>query len=468
MRYSLSRLEILPVAVAERLLEQPSYLRVEPLRAGVARLAEPPVPEDSVLVALDALGHGHEFGDFRGPCRLAPVVEEQPRAPLVLREGVDAAQHLLHRIHVRQFAERRPDLVEASFLLLREVLAVLRQRPALPLDDLLQVFVLLVHGPPAHFVCPVVHRLDDVEVVVDDLRVRKEVLHPLRVRARHVHADVLDPLSPAFEPFFKRLQRICAPPVADEQHVAGLRVAYDRHVLPLVGPLVEHAYLVDRQRLHALQRYVGVLLPEIVLLHLLDPSPRQTERLRERLYRHLAAKGHDCLLELLCTAARRLAEERDALDPRLAAVGAVQPMDGEPDRDRDKGVGDAVHRPLAQLVGVGVNASAARTLVRTVCPLDMEHDLRLATAAERELLDLRRILDKAFVGNQDLPDHLKSVERLCILSGGLHMASFLFLVELRNYMQSACLPQPHKHHSKEDSRLKLRISRLNRNASRAD
>ena len=115
---------------------------------------------------------------------------------------------------------------------------VLRQRPALPLDDLLEVGILLVHRPTTHLVRLVVHRLDDMEVVVHDVRILpQEVLHPFRIGGRHV-----------------------------------------------------------------------------------------------------AAKGHDGLLQLPCAAACRLAEEWDLLDPRLAAVGTVEPMGREPDHNRNEGV----------------------------------------------------------------------------------------------------------------------------------
>ena len=111
-------------------------------------------------------------------------------------------------------------------------------------------------------------------------------------------------------------------------------------------------------------------------------------------------------------------------------------MDRDDDLDRDERIRNAVYCLLPQHVGTGVDIAALRTFVLEVDPRDVNPYLRLPAPPNRELLEFRQVADRAPFDDQVLPDHLKSVQLLCILSHRLHMVSFLFLVERRNYMQS--------------------------------
>lgn len=166
------QLEVLPVPEAVGLPNQPTYLVVEPLGLRIARPSVFPVAEDAVEMPLDRAGHRHELGDVRGAGGGAPVLEEQPRAELVPGDLVYAAKMLLQPVRVRQLGERGAHLREARAAVRGQALCVSGQQVAVALDVLFQGIIGLGHRAAAYPVEPVVHRLDDVEVVEHGLGVR--------------------------------------------------------------------------------------------------------------------------------------------------------------------------------------------------------------------------------------------------------------------------------------------------------
>ena len=372
-----------------------------------------PVAENAVHVFFDGLCHRLEFGNLRCASRLAPVLEKQPRPVLVLRERIDAAKLLLHAVHVRKLAESASHLPQSVLLPVREILQVLHQRVALALDDLLYVLVESVHRPSADLVKPVVHGLDEVEVVVDYVRIRQECADPVRIGVRHVHADVPDAPAVPSERVLEAFQGLLALAVADVQHVSGLGVPHDRDVPHVRLRLREEMHLVYRDRLDLVERDVGELPRKAGLLGVLHLIPRKSERLSGVLDRHGAPEGHDRPRELLRQPALLARQERDLLHVRLAAVRAVDAVDREDNLHGNVRVRDPVDDAFADCVGRDMRVAADRTAV--LRPLHADENPGRLPAVAGQPRELRQLLDVAPVRDQILPDHLKSIQLLGIL-----------------------------------------------------
>ena len=190
--------------------------------------------------------------------------------------------------------------------------------------------------------------------------------------------------------------------------------------------------LVDGDRRHPVQRHVRVVGREPPLLRVLDGLPVEVVVVGDGRDRHLAAQRDDGVLESLRQPRLRMREERQVLvAPRVAGV-AVDEARREVDHGRALALHEAADGALPPGVGRHVPAAALRADAGAAA-LDPDVERPLAPVADGQprergepvLLDAIRLAELA-------PDHLKSVEALCILHDVFsHGFSFLFLVERR-------------------------------------
>ena len=190
--------------------------------------------------------------------------------------------------------------------------------------------------------------------------------------------------------------------------------------------------LVDGDRRHLVQRHVRAGGREPPLLRVLDGLPVEVVVVGDGRDRHLAAQRDDGVLERLRQPRLRMREERQVLVAPRAAGVAVDEARREVDHGRALALHEAADGALPPGVGRHVPAAALRADAGAAA-LDPDVERPLAPVADGQprergepvLLDALRLAELA-------PDHLKSVEALCILHDVFsHGFSFPFLVERR-------------------------------------
>ena len=390
--------EVLEVAVAVGLLDEPPDLVVEPLGLCVRRASELPEPEHALEVFLYGLRHLLELCDVRRLRLFDPVEEHRLGRTLRLAVQVDVPQPFLHDIGLAKvlvLVEHPVELLLRLGILL-DVLLVHEGEAHVALERLLGLLLPLLLGldcgkdlflrhlldvkladapphvgrDPRHRLAPnavdvVVHRLDDVEVVVDDGHAGKVLAHPLAVGVGHVHADAFDVRFLRPQPPPEALECVAALAARDVQHGAGLHVPHHGDVLAVGAFVAEDVQLVDADHAHPLEVDAPVLGVEDPLFGVLDGVRVDVKPFGHRRDRHLRAQLEHLPLEGPCHARLGAGQERDLLAELLPALPAADPTNLHLDVDPDPAeveAADAAELALAELEVIALAALALAPL----------------------------------------------------------------------------------------------------------
>src|SRR5271157_1145894 len=125
-----------------------------------------------------------------------------------------------------------------------------------------------------------------MEVIEHDLRLGKVLGNSLLVGRRHVHRDCLDLGVRAPDTLPERPQRVCALPLADEDHVTGVKVQDQRQVLVAFA----HRDLVDGDLRQVFQLGLGEPSGKVTFDDVLDQIPTHVKVLGDVLDGHEAGQ----------------------------------------------------------------------------------------------------------------------------------------------------------------------------------
>ena len=306
------------------------YLVVEPLGGCVGQPVKLPVGADSIQMPFHGPSHRIQLGDVHVPAVGCPRGQQLPRLVFVIGQLIDFDQVLLHRPGVMEVLGDMPELLHLEPFVIREVVGLVQEQPALPLQPLVGFPLHPALDFPAYLVQLLVHQLNDVEVVIDHRRIVKVVPHPLGVGIAHVHADRLDVGPEPVDPGIEGSQCLAALAVAGEQHRPALHVPDHGHVLlpPLaVNPFMPNVNLIDADDADIRHANPAVFPGQPVFLQVFDRIPVQAAVFGDGAQAHFPSQFQNGPSQGTGDAALGMGEKIQVFAGETLALRAMNPMD---------------------------------------------------------------------------------------------------------------------------------------------
>ena len=126
----------------------------------------------------DCFGHGLEFFDTGFDGQLAPFFECRPGGVDVRRQRIDISQGLFKHACITEIFIYVAKSVKLNGVIVIEISMFLSNSQRLFFQGCFLLFFELSHGAPPNRIKFVIHEFDQMEMVVDDHRIRQCFFNP--------------------------------------------------------------------------------------------------------------------------------------------------------------------------------------------------------------------------------------------------------------------------------------------------
>jgi len=136
----------------------------------------------------------------------------------------------------------------------------------------------------SYFIHRLIHQLEDMKAVKDDLSIGEIIDYRIEVRKPHIHGNGLDPGSGIAQTLPEFIKTFFRSSLTYIYHSSGLQIIH--HGLILVAFL--KSKLVDGYDLYVLQNRLRIMLLKVFFINVFNRAPAYLEQLAYILH------GHEC------------------------------------------------------------------------------------------------------------------------------------------------------------------------------